>query len=130
MSDDPMQRITLRVPKTQLEDLDALVDEGEYPNRSEAVREAIQQLLAGDDTIAKIDAICSELERLQEATDNEDVELALEAAVSSVWRASVLERAEQNNDIPMVADAGAGLTTHLGPDPAAYERERGESTDD
>lgn len=39
-----MQRVTVRVPEPMLSDLDGLVDH-EYPNRSEALRAAILQLV-------------------------------------------------------------------------------------
>ena len=39
-----MQRVTVRVPEPMLSDLDGLVDD-EYPNRSEALRAAILQLV-------------------------------------------------------------------------------------
>ena len=40
-----MKRVTLRIPDAHVEDVDALVDAGEYPNRSEAVRDAVRDLL-------------------------------------------------------------------------------------
>nr|WP_083822892.1 ribbon-helix-helix domain-containing protein [Halopiger xanaduensis] len=40
-----MDRVSFRVPDRQLEDLDALVDRGRYPNRSEAIRAAVRQLV-------------------------------------------------------------------------------------
>lgn len=46
-----MERLTLRVPSQRVRALEALVDDGEYPNRSEAIRAAIRQHIA--DTGAK-----------------------------------------------------------------------------
>lgn len=41
-----LERVTFRIPKAQLERLDALVDRGAFPNRSEAIRAAVGQLVA------------------------------------------------------------------------------------
>ena len=57
-----MDRVTLRVPKRQLEEIERAVDAGEYPNRSEAIRAAIRdknyrvyptavQTVGGDDGV-------------------------------------------------------------------------------
>lgn len=40
-----MKRVTLRIPEAHVKDVDALVDAGEFPNRSEAVRDAVRELL-------------------------------------------------------------------------------------
>lgn len=40
-----MRRVTLRVPHRQVEDLDTMVENDEFPNRSEAIRTAIRELL-------------------------------------------------------------------------------------
>ncbi|HXX54916.1 MAG TPA: type II toxin-antitoxin system ParD family antitoxin [Methanoregula sp.] len=40
-----MQRITLRLPEQQINLLQHLVDSGEYPNISEAVRAAVRELV-------------------------------------------------------------------------------------
>jgi Arc/MetJ-type ribon-helix-helix transcriptional regulator len=40
-----MQRITLRLPEQQISMLQQLVDSGEYPNVSEAVRAAVRDLV-------------------------------------------------------------------------------------
>lgn len=39
------ERVTFRLPKGQLEDVEDLVDDGEYPNRSEVFREAVRDFL-------------------------------------------------------------------------------------
>jgi len=40
-----MERVTFRATKEQLAEVEALVDAGEFPNRSEAIREAVRQLV-------------------------------------------------------------------------------------
>ena len=45
MRDIMMQRITLRLPEQQINLLQQLVDSGEYPNVSEAVRAAVRDLV-------------------------------------------------------------------------------------
>jgi len=40
-----MQRITLRLPEQQINLLQQMVDAGEYPNTSEAVRAAVRELV-------------------------------------------------------------------------------------
>lgn len=37
-----MERVTLRMPKRQVQELEQLVDEGHYPNRSEAIRSLVR----------------------------------------------------------------------------------------
>jgi len=43
--DTMMQRITLRLPEQQINLLQQMVDAGEYPNVSEAVRAAVRDLV-------------------------------------------------------------------------------------
>lgn len=38
------ERITFRIPTQQLEALDRLVEDGIYPNRSEAIRDAVRDV--------------------------------------------------------------------------------------
>jgi len=45
-----MERVTLRIPKQQIEEVEHLVDSGEYPNRSEAIRSAVREKLAEQET--------------------------------------------------------------------------------
>jgi Arc/MetJ-type ribon-helix-helix transcriptional regulator len=50
-----MERVTLRIPKQQIEEVEQLVDTGEFPNRSEAIRSAVREMIkeqkeSGDDT--------------------------------------------------------------------------------
>lgn len=49
-----MERVTLRIPKEQVEEVEQMVETGKYPNRSEAIRSAVRELIheegdAGDD---------------------------------------------------------------------------------
>lgn len=43
--DTNMQRITLRLPDQQIEMLQQMVEAGEFPTVSEAVRDAVRQLI-------------------------------------------------------------------------------------
>ncbi|MCK4953266.1 ribbon-helix-helix protein, CopG family [Candidatus Bathyarchaeota archaeon] len=43
-----MRLITLHVPETYIRDLDQLVDDQYYPNRAEAIRIAIRDLLTDE----------------------------------------------------------------------------------
>ena len=45
-----MERVTLRIPKQQIEEVEQMVDTGEYPNRSEAIRSAVREMLAEAET--------------------------------------------------------------------------------
>ena len=45
-----MERVTLRIPKQQIEEVEEMVDTGEYPNRSEAIRSAVREMLAEQET--------------------------------------------------------------------------------
>ncbi len=40
-----MERVTVRLPERQLRGVEGLVEEGEFPNRSEAIRAAIRELV-------------------------------------------------------------------------------------
>jgi metal-responsive CopG/Arc/MetJ family transcriptional regulator len=42
-----MQRVTFRAEETLIDDLDQLVEDGEFPNRSAALRAAARQVVAG-----------------------------------------------------------------------------------
>jgi Arc/MetJ-type ribon-helix-helix transcriptional regulator len=44
-----MERVTLRIPKQQIEDVERMVETGEYPNRSEAIRSAVREMIAEED---------------------------------------------------------------------------------
>ncbi|WP_230198525.1 ribbon-helix-helix domain-containing protein [Halopiger goleimassiliensis] len=73
---EPMDKVTVRIPRQQLVPLDEAVDAGIWVNRSEAIRQAIA------------------------------------------------------DDVEMVIDSGHGTTSVVGPRPASFTRERGESSDD
>ncbi len=40
-----MDRVTLRIPEQQIEAVEQLVETGQYPNRSEAIRSAVRELV-------------------------------------------------------------------------------------
>lgn len=40
-----MERVTLRIPKKQIEEVEQMVETGEFPNRSEAIRSAVRDML-------------------------------------------------------------------------------------
>lgn len=40
-----MDRVTLRLPHQQVEEVEQLVERGEFPNRSEAIRAAVRDLV-------------------------------------------------------------------------------------
>jgi Arc/MetJ-type ribon-helix-helix transcriptional regulator len=43
-----VQQVTFRLPEQQVEQVDELVENGEWPNRSEAVRHAVREWLDDD----------------------------------------------------------------------------------
>ena len=43
--DETMDRVTLRIPEQQIEAVEQLVETGQYPNRSEAIRSAVRNLV-------------------------------------------------------------------------------------
>lgn len=40
-----MERVTLRIPKQQIDEVEQMVETGEFPNRSEAIRAAVRDML-------------------------------------------------------------------------------------
>jgi Arc/MetJ-type ribon-helix-helix transcriptional regulator len=40
-----MERVTLRIPKQQIEEVEHMVETGEFPNRSEAIRSAVREMV-------------------------------------------------------------------------------------
>lgn len=40
-----MERVTLRIPEQQIDQVEQLVETGEFPNRSEAIRSAVRELI-------------------------------------------------------------------------------------
>ncbi|MDY6776124.1 MAG: ribbon-helix-helix domain-containing protein [Halobacteria archaeon] len=45
-----MERVTLRIPEQQIDAVEDLVDKGEFPNRSEAIRAAVRNMVTDRDT--------------------------------------------------------------------------------
>ena len=43
-----MERVTLRIPEQQIEAVERLVETGKYPNRSEAIRAAVRDMIEED----------------------------------------------------------------------------------
>ncbi|AOW80680.1 MAG: ribbon-helix-helix domain-containing protein [Halobacteriota archaeon] len=43
-----MERVTLRIPEQQIEAVERMVETGKYPNRSEAIRAAVRDMLEED----------------------------------------------------------------------------------
>lgn len=43
-----LERVTFRAPERHLEALDELVDAGDYPNRSEALRDGLEHVLEAE----------------------------------------------------------------------------------
>ena len=46
---ETMERVTFRIPSGQLKRVDRLVNRGEYPNRSEALRQYIRDGVKADE---------------------------------------------------------------------------------
>ncbi|MFB6105689.1 MAG: ribbon-helix-helix domain-containing protein [Halobacteriaceae archaeon] len=40
-----MERVTLRIPKQQIEEVETMVEHGTFPNRSEAIRSAVREMI-------------------------------------------------------------------------------------
>lgn len=40
-----MERVTLRIPKQQIDEVEKMVETGEFPNRSEAIRAAVRDMV-------------------------------------------------------------------------------------
>lgn len=77
------------------------------------------------ETVDVIDDVCSTLEGLRDDVDNPDVRAALRSATSHAWRASILQRIDENSDIRMLTDTDNDTTPVRGPVSIAYIRERG-----
>jgi len=45
-----MERVTLRIPRQQVEEVEQMVETGEFPNRSEAIRSAVREMIDESDT--------------------------------------------------------------------------------
>ncbi|KPN29995.1 nickel responsive regulator [Halolamina pelagica] len=44
-----MERVTLRIPRQQVEEVEQMVETGEFPNRSEAIRSAVREMINEND---------------------------------------------------------------------------------
>ena len=64
--DTKMQRVTLRLPEQQLKMIDMLVEVGEFPSASEAIRTAIRDLI--DQRSEKLIGRIKLFEKAQEQT--------------------------------------------------------------
>ncbi|NIB98599.1 ribbon-helix-helix domain-containing protein [Halobacterium sp. R2-5] len=55
-----MERVTLRIPKQQIDEVEQMVERGKFPNRSEAIRSAVREMIdeqtdqAGTNNWAKV----------------------------------------------------------------------------
>ena len=45
-----MERVTLRIPKQQIEEVERMVDTGQFPNRIEAIRSAVREMINEQET--------------------------------------------------------------------------------
>lgn len=54
---DRMERVTLRIPEQQVRAIEALVDEGEFPNRSEAIRAAVRTMVSEKNATEKVNKL-------------------------------------------------------------------------
>jgi antitoxin ParD1/3/4 len=70
-----MQRVTLRLPEQQLKMIDMLVEYGEFPSASEAIRTAIRDLI--DQRSEKLVGRMKLFKEAQEQTRNSDSFLRL-----------------------------------------------------
>jgi len=41
-----MERVTLRIPEQQIDEVEQMVEHGQFPNRSEAIRSAVREMLS------------------------------------------------------------------------------------
>jgi antitoxin ParD1/3/4 len=73
--DTKMQRVTLRLPEQQLKMIDMLVEYGEFPSASEAIRTAIRDLI--DQRSEKLVGRMKLFEKAQEQSNNVDTFLRL-----------------------------------------------------
>jgi hypothetical protein len=86
------------------------------------------KLQIGDrDTVEEIGDVCSTLEALQKEVENPEVDAALQSAVSHIWRASILQRVDENTDVRMNMSSGSSGVVVYGSDPAEFKRDGGDS---
>lgn len=81
MADDT-DRVTLRLPANDLEQLDMMVEMGAFANRSEAIREAIKDLIRSraDQVAQEVEARRKIQESYERHLDLEDTKAQLEEA--------------------------------------------------
>lgn len=76
-----VERISVRLSEKDLKEIDRLVEEGEYKNRSEAIREAIKLLIHKDNdrikVIQRIDSTLNPKAKTQNNTDLENSKLQI-----------------------------------------------------
>lgn len=75
LGDIKMQRVTLRLPEQQLKMIDMLVEYGEFPSASEAIRTAIRDLI--DQRSVKLAGRMELLGKVQEQAKHADSFLRL-----------------------------------------------------
>jgi antitoxin ParD1/3/4 len=79
-----MQRVTLRLPEQQLRMIDMLVEYGEFPSASEAIRTAIRDLI--DQRSEKLVGRMKLFDKAQEQSKNADAFLRLKEEQSKIIR--------------------------------------------
>jgi len=77
MGDANMQRVTLRLPEQQLKMIDMLVEFGEFPSASEAIRTAIRNLI--DQRTEHLIGRMKFMEKTQEQSRNVETFLRLKS---------------------------------------------------
>lgn len=64
------ERITFRIPTQRLEELDDLVEDGTYPNRSEAIRNAVQLITESHEKTECNNSDPTHTERVRASSDD------------------------------------------------------------
>lgn len=52
-SNTTYERVTIRIPKKQIEEIEHMVETGEFPNRSEAIRAAVREMLSEQQGVSR-----------------------------------------------------------------------------
>jgi len=52
-SDKTYERVTIRIPKKQIEEVEHMVEAGKFPNRSEAIRAAVREMLSEQQKVSR-----------------------------------------------------------------------------
>ncbi len=77
-------------------------------------RETITAAADGDlqigerETVAALDDVCATLEALRDEVEHPEVKRALRSAVGHAWKASVLQRVDENNDVRLITTDSRG----------------------